>query len=168
MFKNERTRAKLTEHCLRTFGTCPFSEVPSEDLIRQDPVPSGPVLSDAQVEGLKKAILATGLSVQQLVTKAWASASTFRGSDRRGGVNGARIRLAPQKDWAINKASGTVAVISKLEKVQSEVDVNVSLADLIVLGAMRPSKKLAVSMYLLPLAAVMLARRKRMLTALTR
>ena len=66
MFKNERTRAKLTEHCLRTFGTCPFSEVPSEDLIRQDPVPSGPVLSDAQVEGLKKAILATGLSVHNL------------------------------------------------------------------------------------------------------
>ena len=95
--------------------------MPSEDLIRQDPVPSGPVLSDAQVEGLKKAILATGLSVQQLVTKAWASASTFRGSDRRGGVNGARIRLAPQKDWAINKASGTVAVISKLEKINQRL-----------------------------------------------
>jgi len=110
------------------------NEVPSEDLIWQDPVPAGPVLSDAQVEGLKKAIMATGLSVQQLVTTAWASASTFRGSDRRGGANGARIRLAPQKDWAINKASGVAAVISKLEKVQSEFDGNVSLADLIVLG----------------------------------
>ena len=68
------------------------------------------------------------------MTTAWASASTFRGSDRRGGANGARIRLAPQKDWAINKASGVAAVISKLEKVQSDFDGNVSLADLIVLG----------------------------------
>ena len=110
------------------------SEVPSEDLIWQDPVPAGTVLSDAQVEGLKKAIMGTGLSVSQLVTTAWASASTYRGSDKRGGANGARIRLAPQKDWAINKASGVAAVISKLEKVQSEFDGNVSLADLIVLG----------------------------------
>ena len=86
------------------------------------------------MEGLKKAILATGLSVSQLVTTAWASASTFRGSDRRGGANGARIRLAPQKDWAINKASGVAAVMSKLETVQAEFDGDVSLADLIVLG----------------------------------
>ena len=78
--------------------------------------------------------MGTGLSVSQLVTTAWASASTYRGSDKRGGANGARIRLAPQKDWAINKASGVAAVISKLEKVQSEFDGNVSLADLIVLG----------------------------------
>ena len=110
------------------------SEVPSEDLIWQDPVPAGSVLSDAQVEGLKKAILATGLSIPQLVTTAWASASTFRGSDRRGGANGARIRLAPQKDWDINKASGVAAVISKLESVQSGFSGNVSMADLIVLG----------------------------------
>ena len=110
------------------------SEVPSEDLIWQDPVPAGSVLSDAQVEGLKKAILATGLSIPQLVTTAWASASTFRGSDRRGGANGARIRLAPQKDWDINKASGVAAVIAKLESVQSGFSGNVSMADLIVLG----------------------------------
>lgn len=110
------------------------SEVPAEDLIWQDPVPAGAQLSDAQVEGLKKAIMATGLSVSQLVTAAWASASTFRGSDRRGGANGARIRLAPQKDWAINKASGVAAVISQLESVQSDFDGDVSLADLIVLG----------------------------------
>ena len=109
-------------------------EVPSEELIWQDPVPAGSALSDAQVVGLKKSIMATGLSVSQLVTTAWASASTFRGSDRRGGANGARIRLAPQKDWAINKASGVAAVISKLESVQSDFDGNVSIADLIVLG----------------------------------
>jgi catalase-peroxidase len=109
-------------------------EVPSEELIWQDPVPAGPKLSDAQVNDLKKAIMATGLSVSQLVTTAWASASTFRGSDRRGGANGARIRLAPQKDWAINKASSVASVISKLEKVKSDFDGDVSLADLIVLG----------------------------------
>ncbi len=109
-------------------------EVPSEELIWQDPVPAGTVLSDAQVVGLKKSIMATGLSVSQLVTTAWASASTFRGSDRRGGANGARIRLAPQKDWAINKASGVAAVIKKLESVQSSFDGTVSIADLIVLG----------------------------------
>lgn len=110
------------------------SEVPAEDLIWQDPVPAGTVLSDAQVVGLKKAIMATGLSVSQLVTTAWASASTFRGSDKRGGANGARIRLAPQKDWAINKASGVAAAIKKLESVQSDFDGHVSMADLIVLG----------------------------------
>jgi len=109
-------------------------EVPAEDLIWQDPIPAGTPLSDSQVEGLKKAIMGTGLSVSQLVTTAWASASTFRGSDRRGGANGARIRLAPQKDWAINKASGVAKVISTLEKVQSDFDGNVSIADLIVLG----------------------------------
>ena len=110
------------------------NEVPAEDLIWQDPVPAGPRLSNAEVEGLKKAIMATGLSVSQLVTTAWASASTFRGSDKRGGANGARIRLAPQKDWAINKASGVAAVIKKLESVQADFDGNVSIADLIVLG----------------------------------
>ena len=109
-------------------------EVPAEDLIWQDPVPAGTVLSDSQVESLKKMIIGTGLSVSQLVTTAWASASTFRGSDKRGGANGARIALAPQKDWAINKASGVASVISKLKSVQSDFDGHVSLADLIVLG----------------------------------
>ena len=109
-------------------------EVPAEDLIWQDPVPAGTALSDSQVEGLKKMIMGTGLSVSQLVTTAWASASTFRGSDKRGGANGARIALAPQKDWAVNKASGVASVISKLKSVQSDFDGHVSLADLIVLG----------------------------------
>ena len=109
-------------------------EVPAEDLIWQDPVPAGTALSDSQIEGLKKMIMGTGLSVSQLVTTAWASASTFRGSDKRGGANGARIALAPQKDWAVNKASGVASVISKLKSVQSDFDGHVSLADLIVLG----------------------------------
>ena len=109
-------------------------EVPAEDLIWQDPVPAGTALSESQVEGLKKMIMGTGLSVSQLVTTAWASASTFRGSDKRGGANGARIALAPQKDWAVNKASGVASVISKLKSVQSDFDGHVSLADLIVLG----------------------------------
>jgi len=110
------------------------TEVPAEDLIWQDPVPAGTALGEPQIEGLKKMIMGTGLSVSELVTTAWASASTFRSSDRRGGANGARIALAPQKDWAINKASGVAKVISKLKSVQSDFDGNVSLADLIVLG----------------------------------
>ena len=106
-------------------------EVPAEDLIWQDPIPAGPAVSDADVADLKGKIAALGLSVPQLVGAAWASASTFRGSDMRGGANGARIRLAPQKDWEVNKDVG--AVISALEGVQSAHG-NVSLADLIVLA----------------------------------
>lgn len=114
-------------------------EVPTEDLIWQDPVPAheGPMVSDADIAGLKSKILQSGLTVQQLVKTAWASASTFRGSDRRGGANGARIRLAPQKDWEINKVAGVADVIAKLEEIQSEFNssgTKVSLADLIVLG----------------------------------
>lgn len=114
-------------------------EVPTEDLIWQDPVPAheGPMVSDADIAGLKSMILQSGLTVQQLVKTAWASASTFRGSDRRGGANGARIRLAPQKDWEINKVAGVADVIAKLEEIQSEFNssgTKVSLADLIVLG----------------------------------
>ena len=125
---------KLTHRDMGPIACYLGDEVPSEELIWQDPVPAGPKLSDEQVKDLKKAIMATGLSVSQLVTTAWASASTFRGSDRRGGANGARIALAPQKDWAINKASGVASVVSKLEKVKSDFDGDVSLADLIVLG----------------------------------
>lgn len=110
------------------------SEVPEEELIWQDPVPAGPVLSDDDVETLKKAILAADLTTAQLVTTAWASASTYRGSDKRGGSNGARIRLAPQKDWAVNKLSNVASVIKVLEKVQADFKGSVSLADLIVLG----------------------------------
>ena len=114
-------------------------EVPSEELIWQDPVPahSGPVVSAAEIKDLKDKILKSGLSVSQLVTTAWASASTFRNSDKRGGANGARLRLAPQKDWAINKASNVDAVIAKLESIQTDFNASgtkVSLADLIVLG----------------------------------
>ena len=110
------------------------AEVPPDDLIWQDPIPAGPTLSAAQVSTLKKAILATGLSTEQLVSTAWASASTFRGSDKRGGANGARIRLAPQKDWSVNKTSNVAAVIAKLESVKDAFKGDVSLADLIVLG----------------------------------
>ena len=114
-------------------------EVPAEDLIWQDPVPAhtGPVINDGEIADLKAKILGSGLSVSQLVNTAWASASTFRGSDRRGGANGARIRLAPQKDWDINTSSNVEAVISTLEGIQAEFNASgtqVSLADLIVLG----------------------------------
>lgn len=118
------------------------AEVPAEDLIWQDPVPAvDHALIDAQdIVGLKAQILATGLSVSQLVTTAWASASTFRGSDKRGGANGARIRLAPQKDWAVNQPDQLAKVLSALELVQQQFNSaqsggkKVSLADLIVLG----------------------------------
>ncbi len=112
-------------------------EVPAEDLIWQDPVPAhvGAVVNASEIADLKAKILGSGLSVSQLVNTAWASASTFRDSDKRGGANGARIRLAPQKDWDIN--AGTGAVISVLEGIQSDFNASgtqVSLADLIVLG----------------------------------
>ena len=116
-------------------------EVPKEDLIWQDPLPvnKNTVLKDAEVSSLKKSILKSGLSVSQLVTTAWASASTYRSSDKRGGANGARIRLAPQNQWAVNQPSELKKVLDKLEKIQTEFNTKskktkVSLADLIVLG----------------------------------
>jgi catalase-peroxidase len=111
-------------------------EVPSEELIWQDPVPAheGPMISDKEIATLKEHILASDLSVSQLVNTAWASASTFRGSDLRGGANGARINLAPQKDWDINTSSGVADVIAKLEEIKDASGLNVSLADMIVLG----------------------------------
>ena len=117
-------------------------EVPAEELIWQDPVPAvDHVLINAQdISDLKAQILATGLSVSQLVSTAWASASTFRGSDKRGGANGARIRLAPQKDWVVNQPDQLATVLSALEGVQQQFNAaqagakKVSLADLIVLG----------------------------------
>jgi catalase-peroxidase len=108
--------------------------VPKETLIWQDPIPAGPALSDADVAALKGAIAATGLSVSELVGAAWASASTFRGSDKRGGANGARVRLAPQKDWAVNDPAQLAKVLKALEGVQAGFGKPVSLADLIVLG----------------------------------
>ena len=118
-------------------------EVPDEDLIWQDPVPAGPQLSNDQIGTLKGAILDTGLSVQQLVATAWASASTFRGTDLRGGANGARIRLAPQKDWKVNQVAGVADVITALERVQSNFGGGVSIADLIVLGGCAAVEKAA-------------------------
>jgi len=109
--------------------------VPQETLIWQDPIPapSHPPISDADSEALKAKILASGLTVSQLVSTAWASASTFRGSDKRGGANGARIRLAPQKDWDVNQPAQLAQVLSKLDAIQKESG-KISLADLIVLG----------------------------------
>jgi catalase-peroxidase len=109
-------------------------EIPAEELIWQDPIPAAThKLSDKDIADLKEKISASGLTVSQLVSTAWASASTFRGSDKRGGANGARIRLAPQKFWAVNNPAQLQKVLDKLEAVQKEFK-NVSLADLIVLA----------------------------------
>lgn len=112
------------------------SEVPSEDLIWQDPVPAvdHDVVSTSDIVNLKKLILESGLSISELVETAWASASTYRHTDMRGGANGARIRLAPQKDWEVNKPAQLTKVIGVLEGIQSSFDKTVSMADLIVLG----------------------------------
>jgi catalase-peroxidase len=116
--------------------------VPKETLIWQDPIPAvdHPLIGEQEIETLKAQIPATGLSVPQLVSTAWASASTFRGSDKRGGANGARIRLAPQKDWSVNNPADLAKVLQRLEAVQAAFNASasggkkVSLADLIVLG----------------------------------
>jgi len=110
--------------------------VPKETLIWQDPIPAvdHPLIDDKDVAALKTKILASGLTVSQLVSTAWASASTFRGSDKRGGANGARIRLAPQKDWDVNNPPELAKVLQKLEAIQKGFGKKVSLADLIVLG----------------------------------
>ncbi len=113
--------------------------VPKEELIWQDPIPkvNHPLIGNSEIAALKKKILASGLSVSDLVAAAWASASTFRGSDKRGGANGARIRLAPQKDWDVNQPAKLAKVLQKLEAIQKGFNTakkKVSLADLIVLG----------------------------------
>ncbi len=128
-------------------------EVPSEDLIWQDPIPVAghPLIDAADIASLKEKILASGLSVSQLVSTAWASASTFRGSDKRGGANGARIRLAPQKDWEANQPEQLATVLATLEGVQRAFNdahqggKQVSLADLIVLGGAAAVEKAAKS-----------------------
>ena len=96
-------------------------EVPAEELIWQDPIPkvNHPLIDAQDIAALKTKILASGLSVAQLVSTAWASASTFRGSDMRGGANGARIRLAPQKDWAVNEPAQLSKVLQTLEGIQN-------------------------------------------------
>ncbi|MFO0783735.1 MAG: catalase/peroxidase HPI [Phycisphaerales bacterium] len=117
-------------------------EVPAEDLIWQDPIPAvnHPLINAQDIAALKATILASGLTVSELVSTAWASASTFRGSDKRGGANGARIRLAPQKDWAVNQPAQLAKVLKTLEGIQSAFNSKqaggkrISLADLIVLG----------------------------------
>lgn len=118
------------------------SEVPKEELIWQDPIPTvtHSLIDNQDIDSLKGKILMSGLSVSELVSTAWASASTFRGSDKRGGANGARIRLAPQKDWEVNNPTELLKVLETLEGIQKEFnnvqtdDKLVSLADLIVLG----------------------------------
>lgn len=127
---------KLTHRDMGPISNYIGEEVPAEQFIWQDPVPKheGPVLSEADIASLKQQILDSGLSVSGLVNTAWASASTFRGSDLRGGANGARINLAPQKDWDINVSSGVPQVVAVLEKIKANSSFNVSLADLIVLG----------------------------------
>jgi catalase-peroxidase len=109
-------------------------EVPAEDLIWQDPVPAGTRLGDADIAALKGKIADSGLSVSQLVKTAWASASTFRDSDKRGGANGARLRLAPQKDWEVNEPGELAKVLQVYEGIRSGLGGKVSIADLIVLG----------------------------------
>ena len=113
-------------------------EVPKEELIWQDPIPANEhKLSDADIASLKASILSSGLSTGELVSTAWASASTFRGSDKRGGANGARIRLAPQKDWAVNNPTQLSKVLTALTAIQNAFNANgkhVSMADLIVLA----------------------------------
>jgi catalase-peroxidase len=116
-------------------------EVPREELIWQDPIPAvnHPLIDAAEIASLKSKILASGLSISELVSTAWASASTFRGSDKRGGANGARIRLAPQKDWEVNQPARLAKVLNVLEGIQSAFNraasgKKVSMADLIVLG----------------------------------
>jgi catalase-peroxidase len=126
-------------------------EVPKEELIWQDPVPAvdHPLVDAKDVASLEAKILASGLSIAHLVSAAWASASTFRGSDKRGGANGARIRLAPQKDWAVNQPAQLARVLKTLEGIQSEFEKaasggkKVSLADLVVLGGCAAIEKAA-------------------------
>src|SRR6202035_4237557 len=125
--------------------------VPKETLIWQDPIPAvnHPLIGEADIAALKGKILASGLTVSRLVSAAWASASTFRGSDKRGGAHGARIRLAPQKDWEVNQPAQLKTVLAKLEAIQKEFNGSasggkkISLADLIVLGGCAAVEKAA-------------------------
>ena len=123
-------------------------EVPAEELVWQDPIPAvdHPLIGEPDIAVLKAKILGSGLSIPQLVATAWASASTFRGSDKRGGANGARVRLSPQKDWDVNQPAQLATVLTKLEAIQQEFNgggKKVSLADLIVLGGSAAVEKAA-------------------------
>jgi catalase-peroxidase len=133
---------KLTHRDMGPRSRCLGPEVPAEDLIWQDPVPKvdHALIDAADIADLKAKILASGLSISELVSTAWASAATFRGSDKRGGANGARIRLAPQRNWEVNQPAQLAKVLKALEGVQKDFNAaqaggkKVSLADLIVLG----------------------------------
>jgi len=133
---------KLTHRDMGPITRYLGSEVPKEELVWQDPIPkvTNTIINDEDIISLKNTLLASGLSVSQLVSTAWASASTYRGSDMRGGANGARIRLSPQKDWDVNSPIGLSKVLTILEGIQQEFnniqtdDKSVSMADLIVLG----------------------------------
>ena len=142
---------KLTHRDMGPIARYLGPEVPSEVLVWQDPIPAVDhvLIDDNDVASLKQTLLNSGLSIEELVSTAWASASTFRGSDKRGGANGARIRLAPQKDWAVNNPAQLAKVLATLEKVQAEFNAaqtngkKVSLADIIVLGGCAAVEKAA-------------------------
>jgi catalase-peroxidase len=153
MFEDAFARAwfKLTHRDMGPKSRYLGPEVPAEDLIWQDPVPAvdHELIDEDDIKALKANIMAADLSVSQLVSTAWASASTFRGSDKRGGANGARIRLAPQKDWEVNQPAQLSVVLKKLEDIQQEFNnaqssnKKVSIADLIVLGGCAGVEKAA-------------------------
>jgi catalase-peroxidase len=142
---------KLTHRDMGPITRCLGPWVPKEPLLWQDPVPAvnHPLIGEQDIAALKARILASGLSIAQLVSTAWASASTFRGTDKRGGANGARIRLAPQKDWEVNQPAQLATVLKSLEGIQREFNGSqsggkkVSLADLIVLGGCAAVEKAA-------------------------
>jgi catalase-peroxidase len=135
---------KLTHRDLGPRARYVGSEVPDEVFVWQDPVPAAEYkLSDRQAGKLKAMILESGLTVPELVRAAWASASTYRGSDMRGGANGARVRLAPQKDWAVNDPQELAKVLGMLEQVRQDFGKNVSMADMIVLGGAAAIEKAA-------------------------
>lgn len=142
---------KLTHRDMGPISRYLGPEVPKEELLWQDPIPAvtHPLVNDADIASLKKTILDSGLTVSQLVTTAWASASTFRGSDKRGGANGARIRLEPQKNWEVNNPKELAKVLHTYEAIQKEFndaqagDKQISMADLIVLGGCAGVEKAA-------------------------
>lgn len=141
---------KLTHRDMGPKTTYLGPEAPKDDLIWQDPIPAvnHPLVNSQDIEALKGQILNSGLSISELVSTAWASASTYRGSDRRGGANGARIRLAPQKDWEVNNPAQLRKVLAVYEKIQADFNAKsgskrVSLADLIVLGGSAAVEKAA-------------------------
>ena len=125
---------KLTHRDMGPISRYIGIEVPQEELLWQDPIPQGTKLSNSEIKKLKEAISNTNLSISQLATTAWASASTYRGSDMRGGANGGRIRLEPQKSWAVNNPYELNKVLTVLETIQKDFKGSVSMADLIVLG----------------------------------